>query len=79
MARMLGRSGTTGYFHCCGMKCKYGRGTGLAAAEGRRTMRQREKRVTQKWLDEYENREPIFCPWNYLNDPDEVGFTACNC
>lgn len=41
--------------------------------------RQREKRVTQKWLDEYENREPIFCPWNHLDDPDEIGFAACNC
>ncbi|MDH6282830.1 hypothetical protein M2280_004067 [Prescottella agglutinans] len=42
-------------------------------------IRQREKRVTQKWLDEYENREPIFCPWTYIDDPDEVGFAACNC
>ena len=43
-------------------------------------VRQREKRVTQKWLDEYEERTPIACPYfEPFDDEDNPPFVQCTC
>lgn len=67
MARMLGKAAWDGiYCSCC---------------NDRRTnhhQRQREKHVTQKWLDEYEERAPLPCPL-YADQSDPPPFGACTC
>jgi hypothetical protein len=74
MARMLGVT-FAGSESCC-------RRHSPKSVQRNGRARNAEKRVTQKWLDEYENRVEIPCPWNYLEwneRAEDQPFMACLC
>jgi hypothetical protein len=82
MARMLGKSSARPYVYGAGtgrMKKCFGCPTDdCGYAADNKTQRQREKRVTQRWLDEYEEREPLLCPL-YADQSDTPAFGQCTC
>lgn len=84
MARMLGKVGHRPIVYGVGTgrmkKCLGCPVENCGYQKPKKAWRQREKRVTQKWLDEYENREPIDCPRCESSDtPCGPDFHACYC
>lgn len=67
MARMMGRMAWSR--KCACFDCH-------ESPDMRGTVRNREKHVIQQWLDEYESRAPVSCPW--CEGSDDPRFHYCH-